>query len=280
METNKLAEQKGLKIGVGLQRRHSPAYQEAVRRIRDGALGEVRLLQAYFNCSGSWVRARRPGESEMGHQIRNFQYFVWVGGDFIVEAHVHNLDACNWIANDHPVEANGMGSRRNPEDANYGETFDQHMVEFTYANGVKLFSQCRYVAGCWSHCGENVCGTQGRARLAGWAGGEQGVSLSGKEPWRYTGAKVNPWEQELADLVAAVRENRPYHEGWYGATSSFTGVLGRMATYSGQVVRWDEAVAKGPSLMPQKLRLEADPPVLPDANGRYAIPRPGSRSPS
>ncbi len=275
METNKLAEQKDLKIGVGLQRRHSPAYLEAVRRIRDGALGDVKCMQAYFNCSGSWIRPRRPNESELEFQIRNFQYFVWGSGDFIVEAFVHNLDACNCCVNEHPVEANGMGGRQVAAGGDYGETFDHHVVEFTYPSGAKLFGQCRYIPGCWTHCGESIRGTKGRARLAGWAGGERGVSLTGENRWRYAGPKVNPWEQEHVDLIAAIRQNRPYHEGWYGATSSFTGVLGRMASYSGQVVCWDDAVVKGPNEMPEKLAADATPKSLPDAHGNYSIPVPG-----
>jgi predicted dehydrogenase len=193
----------------------------------------------------------------------------------IVEAHVHNLDVCNWIAGDHPIEANGMGGRQVPAEAGHGQTFDHHFVEFTYASGAKLFSQCRYIPGCWDRCGEVVVGTKGVGQMSGWGGGEGGTSLSGETTWRYRGPKLNAWEQEHRDLIAAIRQNRPYHEGWYGATSSFTGVLGRMATYSGQVVRWDEAVAKGPSEMPPRLALDADPPAHADANGLYPAATPG-----
>lgn len=279
MESNAIAHQKGLKIGVGLQRRHSPAYREIVPRIRDGAIGRLKILQAYFNCAGSWTRARKPGESEMQFQIRNPQYFVWLCGDSIVDAEVHNLDVCNWIAGDHPIEANGMGGRQAAPDAVHGQTFDHHFVEFTYASGVKLFSQCRYLPGCWDRCAEAAFGATGKASMSGWGGGEGGVSLKGDTSWRYTGPRVNAWEQEQADLIAAIRDNRPYHEGWYGATSSFTGVFGRMATYSGQVVHWDDAVAKGPSEMPSRLAFDASPPAMPNAQGHYAAPMPGVTKP-
>lgn len=279
METNKLAEQKGVKVGVGLQRRHSPAYREMLSRLHGGAVGEVKYLQAYFNCGGSWTRPRRPGESEMTYQIRNSQYFVWIGGDPIVDAHVHNLDVCNWIMGDHPAEANGMGGRQLPADAEHGQTFDHHFIEFTYPNGVRLFSQCRSIPGCWERCGEVATGTKGQAVMSGWGGGEGGASLSGETAWRYRGPSVNAWEREQVDLIAAVRQNQPYHEGWYGATSSFTGVLGRMASYAGQVVKWDDAVAKGKSEMPRTLAPDADPPVTPDAHGTYPAPIPGLTKP-
>jgi myo-inositol 2-dehydrogenase / D-chiro-inositol 1-dehydrogenase len=275
MENNKLAEQKDLKVGVGLQRRHNLAYIDALKRIHEGALGDPLFLRAYWNCNGTWVRPRRPKETEMEYQIRNFQYFVWSGGDLIVEALVHNLDVCNWIMKGHPIEAHGVGGRQVPVDGSQGHTFDHHAVEFTYSDGVKLLSQARYIPGCWGCVAEIVQGSKGQASLSGSSGPDTYASITGPTPWQYRGPKPNAWAQEQADLVRAIRRNEKYHEGWYGATSSFTGVLGRMATYSGQLVRWDEAVAKGPSEMPEKLDLAAPPRVLPDAKGNYAAAVPG-----
>ena len=51
-----------------------------------------------------------------------------------------------------------------------------------------------------------------------------------------------------------------------------TAVFGRMATYSGELVKWDDAVAKGPSIMPEKYAFDADPPVLPNVDGDYPMP--------
>jgi myo-inositol 2-dehydrogenase / D-chiro-inositol 1-dehydrogenase len=277
MESNKLAEQKGLKVGVGLQRRHSTGYVEAVKRIRNGAVGDIQLLRAYWNCNGSWIRPRRPKETEMEYQVRNFQYFVWSGGDFIVEAHVHNLDVCNWLLDGHPVAANGMGGRRALVDSTAGDIFDHHTVEFTYPNGVKLFSQSRYLPGCWNCVGEFVHGTKGQATLTGSRDGQ--AAITGQTRWQHHGKPGNAWAQEQADLVQAIRRDEKYHEGWYGATSSFTGVLGRMATYSGQMVRWDDAAAKGPSELPEKFDLAALPRVLPDAKGIYPTAVPGVTRP-
>lgn len=277
MESNKLAEQKGLKVGVGLQRRHCPAYVEGVKRIHDGALGALFFLRAYWNYNGSWTRPRRPGETEMEYQIRNFQYFVWSGGDLIVEGHVHNLDVCNWVLQNHPIEAQGVGGRQLPAEGSRGHTFDHHAVEFTYPNGAKLFSESRYMPGCWNCAGEFVHGMKGQATLSG--SGTGNVSIAGQNAWRYRGRQPNAWAQEQLDLVEAIRRNQKYHEGWYGATSSFTGVLGRMATYSGQVVRWDDAVAKGGNELPEKFNLAAPPRVLPDAKGNYASAVPGVYKP-
>lgn len=277
MESNQLAEEKGLKVGVGMQRRHSPGYVEAVKQIREGAIGDPLFLRAYWNCGGSWVRPRQPQETEMEYQIRNFQYFLWSGGDLIVEGHVHNLDVCNWALDAHPTEAQGTGGRQLPADGGRGHTFDHHSIEFTYPNGVKLFSQSRYMPGCWACAGEFLHGTKGQATLAG--SGNCRASIQGENSWQYRGEQPNSWAQEQADLVDAIRRNEKYHEGWYGATSSFTGVLGRMASYSGQVVRWDEAVANGPNELPEKFDLAAMPQILPDASGIYPAAMPGVTKP-
>jgi hypothetical protein len=270
METNKLADDKKLKVVVGLNIRHTPEYIETVKRVHDGAIGTIRFLRAYGNGSGVWVRPRTARQTEMEYQMRNWYYFVWLSGDFNVEQHVHMLDLANWANGEtHPVEANGMGGRQVRKGKDVGQIYDHHFVEYTYADGSKLFSQCRHIPDCWNGGGVHVHGLKGTAECSG--------RIEGANPWKYTGPNVAGHQQEHNDLVRYIREDSPHNEGYYGATSSFTAILGRMATYSGQVVRWDEAVAKGPNEMPKRLAWDAKPPVLPDQDGSYehAVPMPG-----
>lgn len=280
METNKLADQKGLLVGVGLQRRHEPPYIETIKRIHDGAIGQLIYQRVYWNGAGVWVRPREPGQTEMQYQVHNWYYFVWLSGDHICEQHVHNLDIANWVfdkqgdpANAHPIEANGMGGRQVRKGKDVGHIYDHHFVEFTYPDGSKLFSQCRHIPNTWSAVMEHAVGTEGDSNCCGQIGGQN--------PWSYQGPRPNGWQQEHNDLVAALRAGKRYNEGWYGAVASFTAVLGRMATYSGQVVKWDEAVQKGPDEMPKQLRWDADPPVLPGPDGGYehAVAVPGLYKP-
>jgi predicted dehydrogenase len=188
----------------------------------------------------------------MEFQIRNWNFFRWLSGDHLVEQHVHNLDVANWAKGDHPVEANGMGMRSTRKNA---QIYDHHFIEFTYKDGSKLFSQARQMGGCWDCVTEAVHGTKGIFPLGG--NGSDGY--------------VN----EHADLIRAIQTGEKLNDGWHGATSSMTAVLGRMATYSGQVVRWDDAVANGPSEMPARLALDAAPPQVPDPDGTYPVPVPG-----
>jgi predicted dehydrogenase len=270
METNRAADQKRLKVVVGLNIRHDPRFSETVRRIHDGAVGPVQFLRAYGNNAGVWVRPRKPGQTEMEYQMRNWYYFVWLSGDLNVEQHVHMLDLANWANGEkHPVEANGMGGRQVRRGKEVGHIFDHHFVEYTYEDGSKLFSQSRHIPNCWSAGEVDVHGLQGTANCDG--------KIVGPNAWEYAGPKVIGHQQEHVDLIKAIRDDMPHNEGYYGATSSFTAILGRMATYSGHVVRWDDAVAKGRNEMPAKLAWDAEPPVLPDKDGSYehAVAVPG-----
>jgi len=274
LETNKLADEKNRKVVVGLNSRHAVQRIETVDRIHNGAIGKPLFLRAYGNNPGVWVRPRKPDQTEMQYQMRNWYYFVWLSGDLNVEQHVHMLDLANWVMRDqHPVEANGMGGRQVRKGKDVGHIYDHHFVEYTYTDGTKLFSQCRHIRNCWNQGGVHVHGEKGCANCGG--------KIVGQVSWDYEGRKVSGHQQEHVDLVKAIRQDTTCNEGWYGATSSFTAVLGRMATYSGQKVRWDDAVQKGPDEMPGKLAWNANPPVLPDAQGSYehAVAMPGVYKP-
>lgn len=258
METNKKADAKGLKVAVGMQRRHSKAYLPKIDKIRAGAVGDLVLIRGYWN--GAFMSSGykdRPAEmGEMEFQIRNWNFFRWLSGDHIVEQHVHNLDVCNWVKGAHPVEANGMGGRLVRQNA---AQYDHHFVEYTYPDDSRLYSQCRQMAGCWDLVHEAVHGTKGIMQLG--TNGSDGY--------------VN----EHADMLNAIRSGDKLNDGWHGATSSMTGVLGRMATYSGRSVKWDEAVAKGPQEVPEQCALDSNPPVMPRADGGYDVPVPGVYKP-
>jgi len=274
MAASKMADEKGLIVGVGLQRRHQPNYKETIQRLHDGAIGEIPLTRVYWNGGGIWNRGRAEGMTEMQYQVHNWYHFCWLSGDNIGEQHVHNLDIGNWVRDDHPVEANGMGgctARYLGGNKGTGQIFDHHFVEFTYADGTKMYSQCRHMRGCWGAVFEAAHGTKGTSSCSG--------RIEGENEWRFSGRGVGGHQQEQTDLIATLRAGKRYNEGFYGATSSMTAVLGRVANYSGKVVKWDDLVAKGTSQMPEKLAWDAPAPVQKDSNGNYPIPVPGQFNP-
>lgn len=259
METNQLADEKGLKVAVGLQRRHSQRYNDLIGRLHDGAVGRIMFLRCYWNGAhaASGYRGEPPQGRELEWQIRNWNHFCWLSGDHIVEQHVHNIDVCNWIMKDaHPVEANGMGGREVRKRSNM---YDHHFVEFTYDNDVKMYSQCRQIAGCWDAVTEFAHGDRGVMELGG--NGNDGY--------------VN----EHGDLAKAIQEDAKLNDGWHGANSTMTAILGRMATHSGVVVKWEEAVKSDEKLGPDRLALDDRPPLTRGEDGLYPVDVPGVYKP-
>jgi len=268
LAANEEAKRRGLVVGVGLNIRHQKGTLEIVRRVHEGVLGPIHFLRAYCNNAGVWVRRREPQQTEMEYQMRNWYYFNWLCGDHIVEQHVHALDLVNWLAGAVPVRANGMGGRQVRVGPEYGEIYDHHFVEFEYPDGVRMFSQCRHIPGCWNTFGGIAHGTQG------YADGTQGIRLAGKEPLQFERGE-DGHQVEHDDLFAALLAGRDYNEGDYGAQSTMTAILGRMATYSGKVVTWDEALSSNLSLAPETLAWDAKPPVTPAPDGLYPCAIPG-----
>jgi predicted dehydrogenase len=264
------AKQKNLKVGVGLQRHHDALYLETVKRLQDGAVGDMLCLRAYWNGTGYRIRPpREPGMTEMAYQLRNPYHYTWISGDNIAEQHVHNLDVCNWVKGAHPVSAQGQGGRQVRIGPLFGDIFDHHAVEFTYADGSRLFSQCRHMTGCWNSVAEHVIGTKGKAEV------NAGRIETGGDTWRYRGPKANPYQVEHDRLFEAIRNDTPFNEAENGAISTMTAIMGRMATYSGQVVSWDEALQSQLSLAPDRYDFNGVPPVLPGKDGIYPCAVPG-----
>lgn len=270
------AKQKNLKIGVGLQRRHKPGYIETIKRIQDGAIGDVLQLRCYWDGGSRDGVERMPGEKELHYQIRNWYYFTWLSGDHIVEQHVHNIDVVNWIKGAYPVRAQGMGGRQVRNAIRHGQIFDHHFVEFEYADGTRSFSQCRQIPGCWPNVSEHALGTKGEADLNNDRNGFAIKGTKGGNHWRFaSNKKTDAYQLEHDDFFDAIRNNKPYNEAEHGALSTMTGILGRMCTYTGQQIEWDEALKSEGYKLPTEWSWEATPPVLPDADGWYPIARPG-----
>ena len=273
LAANEEAKKKGLVVAVGHHLRHESKHIEVVKRIHEGAIGDLMYMRVYFNSGGVWVRPRKPDQTEMQYQVSNWYYFNWLCGDHIVEQHVHDIDVGNWIADGYPVEANGMGGRQVRKGKEHGEIFDHHSVEFTYDNGVKMFSYCRHMPGCWGSFSEHAHGTKGFASIQGH--GSSMLQVGKNEPlrWRRQG---DGHQTEHDDLFAALIAGKPYNEGDNGAKSTMTAILGRMATYSGKLVTWDQGINSQLDLQPKSLTWDAEPLVKPDENGYYACAVPGA----
>jgi myo-inositol 2-dehydrogenase / D-chiro-inositol 1-dehydrogenase len=264
------AKKKGLNVVSGLMYRYDPAMKEIVQRVRDGAIGEIVALQETFmmGAASGW-RSGNPGATEMERQLRNWYFYTWLSGDHNVEQHVHSLDKASWVLGDvPPVAAWGMGGRQVRVESKFGNIFDHHAVAYEYANGVRVYSFCRQQPGCYNSIADQILGTKGQCNL-------MSHRIDGPSPWRYEGPKVNAYDLEHEALFAAIRSGTPINNGSYMAQSTLVAILGRMADYSGQRVTWEEAFNSSVSLSPARYAMDADPPILPESDGRYPIAMPG-----
>jgi predicted dehydrogenase len=272
LAANEEAKAKGLAVAIGLQRRHERKYMATVKAIQDGAIGDIVLARVYWNGTKPWVRERKEGMTEMEYQVWNWYQFVWTCGDHIVEQHIHNLDVINWIKNDYPKTAQGQGGCIFRE-KEFGEIFDHHMVEFTYGDGTVMLSECRHQPNTWTSVAEHIHGTKGRADVSG----SKIYDADGKIIHDFGKLGADGHQQEHHDLFAELRAGKTPQEGEWGAKSTMTAIFGRMATYSGKMLNWDDCINSQVVVSPvdKYTSYNDEPPTKPDANGWYALPVPG-----
>lgn len=262
MEAGQLAKQKGLGIAAGTQRRHSPNYVETIKRIHDGAIGDIVFAKCYWNGGQIWVIDREPGWSDIEWQLRNWNYFTWLSGDHVVEQHVHNLDVMNWVLGSHPIKAvSGLGGRQTRTGERHGYIFDHFAVEYEYPNGLTMFSQCRQINDCKNLVGEFVRGSRGESNCA------DQITPTDAAAWRYRKPVGSAYQHEHEDLIASIRAGQPINEAQNVAESTLTGIMGREACYSGQEITWDQLMKSTTHLGPNKY--EFGPFEVPP------VPRPG-----
>ena len=186
IEASEQAQQKGLAIVAGTQRRHQPDYVETMKRIHDGAIGDIVSAQCYWNMGGLWVNKRQPNQSDVEWQIRNWLYFTWLSGDHICEQHVHNLDVINWAFKDaQPETVHGLGGRQCRTGPEYGNIFDHFGVEFSYPNDVKTISMCRQIEGTT----DNVASASSAPRASG--GPSAAARSRARMPWQVQRARAS-----------------------------------------------------------------------------------------
>ena len=269
--SSKKAEALGLVVGTGTQRRHQRDYVATFKEIYEGKIGELVSANCYWNGSQLWYRTPKKKWSEMEYMIRDWVNWAWLSGDHIVEQHVHNIDVINWFTEKHPTKAVGFGSRQRRIT---GDQFDNFSVDFVYDNGMHVHSMCRQIDGCVNNVSEFVMGTEGSSNCRNEIyDSKNNVVWKYKYPPKEDGSegervKVSPYVQEHIDLVKAIRVNKPYVEAENTAISTMCAIMGRMSSYTGKEVTWDE-------VMNSDLKLGPDKYALSKVDIPKSIPEPG-----
>ncbi len=262
-----MAAQKKLAVVAGTQRRHQNVYVETMKRIQDGAIGDIVSAQCYWNQGGLWVKNREPNQSDVEYQIRNWLYFSWLSGDHICEQHVHNLDVMKWAFKDAlPETVHSIGGRQFRTGPEYGNIFDHFGTEFTFPGKVQTISMCRQIEGAASNVSERVVGTKGWSNCAGM--------IAGEKAWKFEGQSPDPYVQEHADLIASIRAGTPLNEAKRIAESTLCAIMARESAYSGMQFNVSAFLAKCTlDMLPKEgLKLSDSNPVQPvPVLGKYQL---------
>ncbi|TVQ68314.1 MAG: gfo/Idh/MocA family oxidoreductase [Balneolaceae bacterium] len=281
IEAAKSAREQRLNVVVGLQRRYYNPYRELYRRLQEGEIGEIISGQLYWNQGPFFIRPRQPEWSELEHQIRNHFHFIWQAGDQVLDQMIHNIDVANWYLGEHPATAQGMGGREVRTGKQYGQIFDHNFIEYIYPSGAVISAQCRQIPGCYNIVTERFNGTKGFLST----GGPDGPTIrnrSQQEIFRYeSNNDPSPYDQEHIELIASIRAGEVIDDTDSGSKSTMAAIMGFMATYSGQLLEWDQALNSDKrfhphhDLLPEDVNWDTPAPVQLDENDYYPIPIPG-----
>jgi len=281
------ATEKNLKVGVGLMVRHCRGRQELAKRIQDGEIGDVIALRAYrmHGPVGSAFSGPKPANmTETMFQINRFHSFLWASGGCFSDFYIHQIDECSWMKGSWPVKAQANGGRHYRGDA-IDQNFDTYTVEYTYADGTKLFFYGRTMDGARTEMASYAHGSKGTAVISasGHTPGKvrtwKNQDMSGQPLWAFPQPEPNPYRLEWEDLVDAVRQNKPYNEVKRGVEASLVTSMGRMAAHTGQEITFDQMLNCPHEFAGGVASLSNDgpAPVMPGADGKYPIPEPGKK---
>ena len=299
LKLGELSQQKGLKVGVGLMVRHCRARQELKKRIQDGAIGEIVAMRGYRMGQGGGTSGPCPaGASELGWQIGHFHAFLWASGGVFSDYYIHQIDECSWMKGVWPVEAHAMGGRHYRGDS-LDQNLDTYHVEYVYPDGTRLFFDGRNMKGCRDEFASYAHGSKGSAAISTLShtpgitriySGQKIPRVNSRKElplpedpnvvWAYPQPERSPYLWEWDDLIAAIRDDKPYNEVKRGAEASLVASMGRMAAHTGQIITFDQILNCEHEFAPDvdKLTLDGPPPLRLMADGRYPVPQPGIKT--
>jgi myo-inositol 2-dehydrogenase / D-chiro-inositol 1-dehydrogenase len=266
-----LAKETGVSIVSGLQSRYHPGYIETVKRIHDGAIGDIVAIQEQW-LRGPYGVMQRPGNlTELQWQLRAQYRFAWLSGDDVVQTLVHNLDRSRWVLRDEaPLKSHGMGGRSSMEEPIYGNVFDHHAVLYEFASGIPVYAFCRTTSGCYDEATSIVLGTKGKASITDGR-------IWGENKWRWQG-QADPYQIEHDQLFASIRSGKPIHDGNYMTDSTQMCVMGQISCYTGLQVTWEQVEQSEFCYSPRPADCfdSMESPVKPRPDGSYAVYIPGT----
>ena len=271
----KLAKEKGLSVMSGLQSRWSLAWQDIMKRIHDGEIGEIVAMQSMFLRPPYNLVSRRPELTELQYQFSNWYHFCWLSGDDVTQSLVHNVDRMGWaMQGELPDWAFATAGRSGSFGEVFGDMFDHASVVYEYKSGARLYAMCRTTFNCYNNYSDIIMGSKGTCYL----GQNRFVKHNGEEFYRYQGPGNNPYQTTQNEFIKAVKTGTPINCGDFMCNSTMVAILGQIAAYQGNDVKYSDAYNADfhfGNIKPDDVTLTMKPPTLPDETGNYPIPIPG-----
>lgn len=266
------ATEKNQKVVVGLQNRYDPAYQEMVKHLQEGMIGDIVSSTCYYMKGGYALIPRTDVNSELEYQIKNWHFFDWMWAGATGGLQIHNSDIVHWMKGSYPVSVQGIGGRIvQPKDS--GDSYDHFYLEYTYADNMKLHSQIRTIDRSLNKGGAWFIGTGGTANIR-----EGILDRDGKVLWKFKEDQLsNPYQLEHDRFFESIRTDKVHNDTEFGAYSSHAANMGRMAAETGTVITWEDSLKSDLRLAPEITSWDQTPPILPDDRGIYPFSRQGMR---
>jgi myo-inositol 2-dehydrogenase / D-chiro-inositol 1-dehydrogenase len=266
-----LAKKKGVSVVSGHESRYDVGYQEQVKRIHDGAIGDVVAIQSMFLRAPYATVVRAPGLTEMQYQFSNWYHFRWLSGDDVTQSLVHNLDRMRWVLHEkNPTSCFSLAGRSTSFGEVYGDMFDHHAVVYEFGGGPRLYALCQTRANCYPLWDDIIMGSEGTCY---WSD----CRIEGANPWRFAGQRNDANVEEQKILIGSIREGRLVNHGDTMVDSTYMAIMGQVASYTGQPVTWEQITQSEFEFEPKlaDVRLDGEAPTHPDADGNYPLPIPG-----
>jgi myo-inositol 2-dehydrogenase/D-chiro-inositol 1-dehydrogenase len=264
------AENKGLSVVSGLCWRYDDRARETMKRVHDGAIGEILAIQETYMVGPYGVVPRDPNWSELQYQFRNWYHFNWLAGDQVLQQLIHSIDKGAWALRDQtPVKAWGIGGRSNCFGPQYGDLFDHQGIVYEYADGVRMYGVCRNHVGCYNELSDTIYGTRGKAYLSNQ------FRIEGATDWRYKGSARSMYDLEHQALFDSIRSGKPINNGLYMARSTLLALLGQFVCHTGKEIAWEQLMGSRHRVTRDRYDWDMKPPIEPNAKGEYDIAVPG-----
>ncbi len=268
----KEAKEKKLTAIAGTQRRYHGGYQEAVKRVQDGQIGDILGAQCYWmfpSYGAGQIFSPELDADEMEFQLRNWQNFIWTSGDQIVEQQVHSIDVINWIFAEEPKEVMGLGGRAcNLTDKKLGNRFSHFCVDYEYPSKGRFQAICRQEAKTADYILERVVGTKGvlETNLFG------AQKILGQNSWEAKGDFGDGRITQFKAMFESIRNGLAKNEIASLADSTMLAIAGRMSAYSGKKFKYQWVTKRSKeSLIAAELKFGKNPVAPTPIAGEYQL---------